>query len=191
MTSSKVDNGTLKSKDLSRNTRKRLHGKAGPQGPKGDTGPPGPAGQALVAQRLTASNPTYDGINVVDAPALPLNSGGPGASSSDGTALFGSVNLPEGQYRVEGTVQFFDFDGDATVGSEYGVARVFLNGANQGTLWSGDVPDDGNNAAQTSASTIINVPSGGGTLSVRAAFRSAEGNDGGQVGGNLIVTSIG
>jgi hypothetical protein len=188
-------------------------GDPGPQGPQGPQGPegqrgaqgergPGPScetaaepdgcegdpGQSLIAQRLTAPNPAYGGLNVVDVPGKPANSGDPAATDP---ALFDPVTLEEGTYLVQGTVQFFDFNdaGAADDTPEFGVARLFLGGTTAGTLWSSDVPDDGNNAGQTSGSTIITVPEAGATLTVRAIMRTGEG-DGGQAGGNLIVSEL-
>ena len=195
--SSKIENRTLKSKDFSNQAKRDLQGergergpkgRRGPRGPQGDVGPQGPAGQALVAQEITPPSTEFPGTSVVDVPALPVSSGGP--ASDTGTALIEPVELDEGTYKVEGTVQFFDFEGGPTAGTEYGVAKVFLDGVNRGTLWTGDVPDDGNNAAQANGSMVLDVPAGGAMLSVRAAVRTAE-SDGGQAGGNLIVTAIG
>ena len=186
--SSKIKNQTLKGKDFSNQAKRDLQGERGRRGPQGDVGPQGAAGQALVAQETTAPSTEFPGTAVVDVPALPLNSGGP--TSATGTELVDPVDLDEGTYKIEGTVQFFDFEGGPTAGTEYGVAKVFVNGVNRGTLWTGDVPDDGNNAAQANGSSIVDVPAGGATLSVRAAVRTAE-SDGGQAGGNLIVTAIG
>jgi hypothetical protein len=195
--SSKIKNKTLKNKDFSNQAKRSLEGDRGPrgrrgprgpQGPQGDTGVQGPAGQVLVADEITPPSSEFPGTSVVDVPALSVNSGGPAADG--GTQLVDPVDLDEGTYKIEGTVQFFDFEGGAAAGAEYGVAKVFVNGVNRGTLWSGDVPDDGNNAAQANGSMIVDVPSGGATLSIRAAVRTAE-SDGGQAGGNLIVTAIG
>ena len=195
--SSKIKNNTLKSRDFSSKAKSSLEGDRGPrgrrgargpQGLQGDAGPQGPAGQVLVAEEITPPSSEFPGTSVVDVPALPADSGGPTADG--GTALVEPVDLDEGTYKVEGTVQFFDFEGGPASGAEYGVAKVFVDGVNSGTLWTGDVPDDGNNAAQANGSLIVDVPSGGATLSIRAAVRTDE-SDGGQAGGNLIVTAIG
>ena len=195
--SSKIENKTLKGKDFSNQAKRSLkgdrgprgeRGARGPQGAPGDTGPQGPAGQALAAEEITPPSTEFPGTRVVDVPALPVTSGGPAVDG--GVALVEPVELAAGEYKVEGTVQFFDFEGGDPSGAEYGVSKVYLDGVNVGTLWTGDVPDDGNNAAQANGSLIVDVPSGGATLSIRAAVRTAE-SDGGQAGGNLIVTAIG
>jgi hypothetical protein len=194
--SNKIKNKTLKSKDFSRKAKQSLEGdrgRRGPRGPRGeagrqgDVGPQGPAGQALVAEGTTPPSTEFPGTRVVDVPSLPVSSGGPAANA--GAELVQPVELDEGRYKVEGTVQFFDFEGGDPSGVEYGVTKVYLDGVNVGTLWTADVPDDGNNSAQANGSMIVTVPAGGATLSVRAAVRTAEA-DGGQAGGNLIVTAI-
>jgi hypothetical protein len=177
-----IKNGSLNLVDLSERARRGLQGQ---QGPKGDPG------EALAAERLTAVNTTYSKdqheVRVVDVPALAASSDGP--SATEGAALFDPVKLDEGTYKIEGTVQFFDFTPDSD-GVEYGVARTFLGDQLVGTMWTPDVPDDGSNAAQANGSSIVHVPAGGATLAVRAAMRSTEGADGGQAGGNLIVTKL-
>jgi hypothetical protein len=179
-----VKNGSLNAVDLSERAKRSLRGATGPQGPAGAPG------QSLAATRLTAVNQTYstpqNEVRVVDVPALPLNSGGP--STSEGAELFEPVKLDAGTYKVDGVAQFFDFTADGE-GAEYGVARVFLGDQVVGTLWTPDVPDDGNNGAQSNGTSVVQVPAGGATLSVRAAMRSSEA-DGGQAGGNLVVSRI-
>lgn len=145
-----------------------------------------PDSQELVADRLTPENSAFGGLNVVAVPAEARTSSGP--TSSSGAELFDPVALDEGQYKIEGTIQFFDFTQDAE-GIEYGVAKVFVEDDDVATLWSPDVPDDGNNSGQTSGTALLDIPAGGATLSVRAVMRTDE-TDGGQAGGNLIVTSI-
>lgn len=155
-------------------------------GASGPAGPQGPAGQALIADELTDEHDTLtdaegDPIRVVEIEATSSN-----FESSE--SLLDPVDVNEGTYKVEGTVQFFGFDKDAT-GVQYGLSRVFLDGEPLGTTWTPDIPEDGSNAAQGFGSLIIEVPSGGGTLSVEAAVRG-EGDDGAYAGGNLIVTQF-
>lgn len=168
-------------------------GETGPQGPQGDTGPQGPQGetgepgQVLVATRITAENPDFGGVQVVEIDTVAPTSGGP--DFGDGAQLFDEVALEEGTYKIEGVVQFFDFTGENVGEVEYGVARTFLDGIAQGTLWTSDIPDDGNNAAQASGSQVISVPEGGATLTMEALIRGSE-TEGGHAGANLIVTQF-
>jgi hypothetical protein len=124
-------------------------------------------------------------VAVVDVDTVPLSSGGP--ASGEGAQLLAPVELDAGQYKIEGVVQFFDFTGENTAAVEYGVARSFLDGVALGSLWTPDIPDDGNNAAQASGSQVIEVPEGGATLTLEALIRGSEA-EGGQAGANLIVT---
>jgi len=168
-------------------------GSTGPVGPQGDVGPPGPqgpAGQDLVSDLVS-------GPVDVGAP-LALSSSGPAVG--EGTDLLGNIDLTAGTYRVDVTVQFTDANTpDAAL--EYGVARLFLDGAAldnvegspDTTIFTSDVPDDGNNAAQASAAFIIGIGdngSGGQTLTLRGAVRSAE-SDGAIVNAHVVVSTIG
>jgi hypothetical protein len=165
-------------------------GDTGAQGPQGETGPTGPQGepgQVLVATRITAENPAFGGVRVVDVDAVAPTSGGPAAG--EGAELFDEVVLEEGTYKIEGVVQFFDFTGENVADVEYGVARSFLDGVPQGTQWTSDIPDDGNNAAQASGSQVITVPEGGATLTMEALIRGSEAG-GGHAGANLIITQF-
>src|SRR5690606_14290436 len=102
-------------------------GPKGGKGEKGDPGPRGPAGHSLVGYEITDVKSPNGGVRVVDVDTAPQNSGRP---SSDEPALVKAIEIPEdGLYRIEGTVQFFDFgtaEGDDI--EDYGVARIFLNG---------------------------------------------------------------
>src|SRR5690606_13609262 len=105
-------------------------GDPGPQGPKGDPGPQGPAGQSLVGYEITDINPAYPQLELrvknVDSAGLRGDNG----PTAEDTELVDAITIEEaGLYRIEGTVQFFDF-GRAGGGDEiadYGVARIFLN----------------------------------------------------------------
>jgi hypothetical protein len=86
---------------------------------------------------------------------------------------------------------------DATVNpTEFGVAKVFQGSTSVGTLWTPDVPDDGNNAAQASGSIVITDAQPNQVITVRGAFRSDE-SDGtgaddpaGEMGADIIATAI-
>ena len=166
-------------------------GPQGPKGEKGDPGPQGPAGQSLVGYEITDIDPTYGerNIRVVNVPAVPQNSGQP---SSDDPPLVDEIEIPEdGLYRIEGTVQFFDFgtaEGDDI--EDYGVARIFLNGEPLGSTWTPNIPNDGNNAAQGYGAVVVEAKAGD-VITVTAVVRSEQGSGHQyQAGGNLIVTKI-
>jgi len=198
-------------------------GPAGPQGPKGNvgdtgakgdtgaTGPVGPRGpqgdpgQSLAADFSTGTTPLdttgSDGT-------LTLGGSGP-STTTDSVDLVGAAGgflfLNPGRYLVHVVVDFTD--GAADSGTEYGVARLFLNdspldgttpdpsgGSSLGDtlLETGDVPDDGTNAAQATGTFEITVDGfgGGEVLTLRAAVRTAEA-EGANATAQLVVTQIG
>src|SRR5690554_2718261 len=163
------------------------------KGEKGEQGPPGPPGEALVAHLITDENPSIGNLRVVAIPAVGTSSGRPDGPD-DGVALVGEVELQPGLYRIEGTVQFFDFTGHSDENVEYGVARIFLDDGPIGSSWTADIPDDGNNAAQAYGALVVEVEDAPTTLSVRAVIRTSEPTDehgiAGHAGGNLIITRI-
>ena len=138
----------------------------------------------MVADRLTDENATYAGVRVVDVPG---DSGGPDNFTK---LLFDPITLDAGTYKIEGTVQFFDFLAPTDGLVEYGLARSFLNGEPVGTLWTPDIPEDGDNAAQASGSQIIEVTDDDSTLVVMVLIRGDNKPIAGQAGGNLIVTQF-
>jgi len=160
------------------------------KGEKGEQGPPGPPGEALVAYLITDEHPSIVNVRVVDVPAgTPNGPDGP----TDGAALVEQVELQPGLYRIEGTVQFFDFTGRSDDNVEYGVARIFLGDEPIGSSWTADIPDDGMNAAQAYGALVVEVhdPT---TLSLQAVIRTKEPTTdegiAGHAGGNLIITRI-
>lgn len=163
-------------------------GPPGPKGDKGDPGPQGPAGQSLVGYEITDINSGYNGVRVVDVEAVPQGSGQP---NSDDPALVKAIEIPEdGLYRIEGTVQFFDFgtaEGDDI--EDYGVARIFLNGEPLGSTWTPNIPNDGNNAAQGYGAVVVEAEAGD-EITLTAVVRSETGEGTYQAGANLIVTKI-
>lgn len=161
-------------------------GEPGPTGPTGATGPTGPAGQTVVAYDITPPNPEYGNVQVVEVPSVPLSSWQPATTDVE---LVDAVDLQPGLYRVEGTVQFFDFKKNGG-GEDFGVARIFLNDVPLGSSWTADIPSDGNNAAQAYGAVIVEVEEPA-TLTVRAVVRSSV-TPGSifQAGANLIVTRV-
>src|SRR5690606_7419617 len=165
-------------------------GEPGLQGEQGEQGPPGPPGEALVAYLITDENSSFGNVRVVAVPAG--TSSGPDGPT-DGAALVEQVELQPGLYRIEGTVQFFDFTGLSNENVEYGVARIFLDNEPIGSSWTADIPDDGNNAAQAYGALVVEVDAPT-TLSLQAVIRTteptADGGIAGHAGGNLIITRI-
>lgn len=140
----------------------------------------------MVAYDITPPNPEYGNVQVVEVPSVPLSSWQPATTDVE---LVDAVDLQPGLYRVEGTVQFFDFKKNGG-GEDFGVARIFLNDVPLGSSWTADIPSDGNNAAQAYGAVIVEVEEPA-TLTVRAVVRSSV-TPGSifQAGANLIVTRV-
>lgn len=159
-----IRNETIRSKDVRNGTVKkkdlnsRLMDMITTGGEPGPTGPAGPAGPA---GEPGPAGPT--------GPAGPAGEPGPAG--------------PTGPQGVPGP-------GSDLTGLEYGVAKLYLTHLGTtsvvGTVWTGNVPDDQNNAAQTSATLLVPLEPGD-VLELRGAMRTAE-TDGGQAGAFLMLT---
>lgn len=168
-------------------------GARGPQGAQGQSGPPG---TPLVAAESTNANPSFSNLTVVTLPNQPLNSQQP-SSIGDGSDLLpnDSIVLNPGTYIIQTSFRAYDTNGDG-VGApvQYGVATVFLDGQRLATLWTPDIPEDGNNAALASDTTVVGVPTGaGGVISVRGVVRqnaTATGGTTAEGGVTVIVTEV-
>lgn len=118
ITSPKVKNKTLKTKDFSNQARKQLQGAQGPQGPKGDTGPQGPVGPSTPA---TYTNPNWSVIDRnTEGSAVGTLAGGPyfGTAAADGPPLgVGALHIEtaSGSEKVAFGNQV-DFAGDPVSG---------------------------------------------------------------------------
>jgi len=140
-------------------------GSEGPIGPTGDTGPAGEAGP---------TGPTgADGLPGVTGP-----------SGEDGVA---GVTGPTGATGATGPGSDLD-------GLEYGVIKTWIerDGGEPellGTLWTPNVPDDGNNAAQASADSVVLNVSSGDVIYSTAAVRTAEatGDYSANAGGSICA----
>jgi hypothetical protein len=166
-------------------------GEQGPAGALGETGDPGEPGQALIANRITPPNDAILGIHVLPVQVVASNAGDR-PNDTDDTELVSATIAEPGQYIVQGVAQFIDVTED-TQGIAYGVTRLFVGGQEAGEQWTSDIPDDGDNLAQASGTTVIDVTDPNTVVSVRAVVRSdAEDNaDGGMnAGANLVVTKL-
>lgn len=152
-------------------------GITGPQGLPGSTGPTGPTGPE--------GDQGLRGPTGIDGPAGPTGLRGP----TGRTGVTGPTG-PSGPTGPTGDAGLTIGDGKA----EYGVVRLFLirggTATPIGTLWTGDVPDDGNNAAQASGTLPVVGVQTNDMIAAFAAVRSEEppsGSYGGHVGGALTV----
>ncbi len=183
-------------------------GLTGPQGVKGDTGltglqgdpgPQGSPGQSLVFNAAVGATPA--GTPIAQSSSGPSSSSDGVEISNTGTFLSAGV-----QYKVD---VFVSFVGTANPGTEFGAARLFLDGSPldgvtsdpfggladmDTTLVTADIPDDLSNAAQASASFLVTAGDNGGggeQLTLQAALRTDDGTTTANVSGNIIVTQIG
>ncbi|MFL5846959.1 MAG: collagen-like protein [Solirubrobacteraceae bacterium] len=170
-------------------------GSRGPQGAQGQSGPPG---TPLVARVSTpaSSNIAYGSRQVVDLPSRDLSSSEP-ATSSQGADLLPtrSIVLDPGTYIIQTTFRAYDLSQEGPDPFvQYGVAGVFLDGQLQTTLWTPDIPADGNNAGMASDTTVVAVSTGApGVVTVRGVVRqNATGSAGSTAEGgvSVIVTGV-
>lgn len=167
-------------------------GPAGPEGvrgPEGLVGPQGEPGLSLIANVLTPRNPLVGNLNFVRVGATDNN--GP----TDNATVIASTTIEEpGTYLVFTTAQFLDTrNSSEAVGPAYGVTRGFVNGslAPVSTQWTGDIPDDGANAAQSSAIGTLITTTPDTVIRLVAGVRSPVGdNDDVVAGGLLVITRV-
>ncbi len=169
-------------------------GATGPQGPQGDAGPAGPKGDTGDAGPAGAKGDTGDA-----GPAGPKgDTGDAGPAGLKGDTGDTGPQGPQGDVGPEGPQGLVGPAGPGTDldGLEYGVAVLWKQpsggGAPEalGTLWSGNVPDDGNNAAQASGGILVDVADGD-RIFITAAMRTAEAGNAavaGNAGAFMTVT---
>ena len=210
---SEVVEGSLGLRHLNDYTRSQIaksgaSGTQGPAGPKGDTGATGAvgpkgepgangtngvgakgdkgdSGQANVTTYVTApsTTPAWAGLNVVDVPAT-AKTGGRGVDSQTPLLTF---ELDAGSYLIDGTAQFFHFV-PGTDSEDFGVVSLLVDGSSDyGTAWTADIPNDGNNAAQTNANTYLTITEDDTILTVVGSIRGIRD---GQAGAQVIVTQV-
>lgn len=169
LTGKEIRNGSLSAKDLSKKARKSLRGNRGRRGPQGLPGIQGTKGARGEAGATGARGAA--GAN-----------GAAGAAGTNGLAGPMGPTGPKGPTGDDGPVGPSVGDGEA----EYGVVKVFAGDTALGTLWTPDVPDDGNNAGVVAGNAAFTVDGTNRTISVRGIMRTGE-PDGGQIGGGIIV----
>ena len=118
--------------------------------------------------------------------------------ATDGVDLLpgASIVLNPGTYVVQTTFRGFDLSQERTnpADVQYGVAGLFLDGQLQSTLWTSNIPLDGNNGALASDTTVIGVSTGAnGILTLRGVVRqnvSAIAGSTAEGGATVIVTGV-
>ena len=168
-------------------------GTQGPRGPQGIQGAAGPPGTPLVANVTTAPNATYANRPVVLLPSESLSSVNPDAAS-DGVDLVTPIPLDPGNtYIIQTTVHAYE---ESSTGSaaRYALAGLFVDGTQQTTLTTPNVPGDVHTPAQASETTVVSVPSGGPSvmLKLRGVLHAAGTPSDSVVtaGATVVVTEV-
>jgi hypothetical protein len=209
LTGNDIRSGSITTADLNNRTERALDGKDGAPGPKGDTGAQGPKGETGAT-----GAPGAKGENGAPGPKGETGSAGPqgetgaagpqgeqgepgekgdtGEQGEKGDAGDTGPAGPQGETGPAGPEgpQGPPGPGTDTDGLEYGVAKVWREPTGGGTpelvgtLWSNNVPDDGNNAAQASGSVVIQGVAEGDRIFVTAAMRTDEEDNSAGMAGN-------
>lgn len=155
-------------------------GTAGAAGANGSNGAPGKDGAPGISVVANVTTPEGDaahyGQRVVTVERA--NVSGPVSSPSNaspGTVLV-RLSLDKGTYRIDGAAQFLSmrgYEGSNTPEEDYGAVALFVDGKQHGSvLYSGDIPTNSNNLAQTNASTVVTITQDGTDVALRAAARN-------------------
>lgn len=173
-------------------------GKDGAKGDKGDKGAQGDQGLVVVANETTpAGDAAHQNQHVVTVERVDPNGAVSSPSNaSPGTKLVG-VTLDKGTYLVSGTAQFLSLQsyvGNNSQVDDFGAVGLFVDGAQYGSvLFSGDIPTNSNNLAQTNATTVVTITKDDTDVTLRAVARGGV-EAGGQSltwgGGNLLVSRV-
>lgn len=126
--------------------------------------------------------PVFGGLPVAEVPASPKN----GSDDSETPLL--TFELDKGTYVIDGTAQFFHFvPGDDS--EDFGLVSLLVEGSDeQGTAFTPDIPNDGNNGAQTNATSVVTIPEDDTVLTVVGTIR---GERAGQAGAQVVTTKVG
>jgi hypothetical protein len=181
VTTKQIRNGTIAERDLAKSLVNSLKGATGAEGAVGPAGPAGADGKTGPA-----------GADGKTGPAGAVGPAGP-AGQTGATGPAGPAG-PDGQTGPTGATGPAGPGSDSD-GLEYGVAVVWVeHGASPaekvGTLWTSNVPDDGNNAAQASGTIVVPGVSTGDEIFVTGAVRTDEatGPYSANAGGTISAT---
>lgn len=181
-----IKNGSIRLAQLHQSTVNQLKGNRGPAGadgatgPAGATGPEGPAGGATGATGATGAEGPIGPTGATGAEGTTGSTGPTGENGATGdtgpTGFTGEIG-PTGDTGPTGATGATGPGSDLT-GLEYGVVKTWIDrgGAPEllGTMWTSNIPDDGNNAAQASADTVVPDVSPGDVIYATAAVRTDE-----------------
>lgn len=165
ITSKDIKNGTIQKQDLTANNFRKFT----------------ETSTVITAITPVSGNPAFGGRNVVPVTASARN------GSADVKVPLLVVQLDKGTYNVATTGQFWHLVGGADdVG--YGVLSLSLPGANgYANAVSADIPDNGNNPAQTSSTNVVKIIADNTNVTVLGAIR---GDRNGQAGASVVITKV-
>lgn len=141
-------------------------------------------GTAFAAAKITSNDVKNDSLRSADVRDRSLRAKDLAPRAKENLQGQRGPEGPRGPVGPQGPT---GEDGEDVGPTEFGVARLYRDGTELNASWSGDVPDDGNNAAQASGTTV-SACEAGDTFSLEAVYRSDE-EDGGEAGAGLVVTS--
>ncbi|MBN8869067.1 MAG: collagen-like protein [Solirubrobacterales bacterium] len=212
-----IKNNSIRLAQLHTSAVRQLQGKRGARGPAGPAGQDGSAGATGATGAIGATGsegpmgPTgpAGGSTGPTGDTGPAGEAGPtGPAGADGAT---GVTGPAGENGAPGATGPTGATGATGPGSdldglEYGVIKTWIErGGGEpellGTLWTSNVPDDGNNAAQATADSVVLDVSAGDVIYSTAAVRTAEAtgtysaNAGGSIyaedqSGNLLAADV-
>lgn len=164
ITSRDIKDGTIQKQDLTANNFRKFT----------------ETSTVITAITPASPNPAYAGARVVDVAASPRN------GSADARVPLLSVVLDKGTFLIDAKAQFSHLTGAAPdVG--YGVLSVVPAGTGYANAVSADIPDNGNNPAQTSLTSVVKVTADNTVVTLNGAIR---GERNGQAGASVTVTKI-
>jgi hypothetical protein len=164
ITSTKIKDGTIQKRDLTVKNFKKFTETT-------------PYKTAMTPPNTT--NPSYNGAPVVNV--------APAADAAARTTLT-TIALEKGVWELSATAQFWHLGGATPTGADLGVLSFSVAGTNAlPTFFTGDIPDGGENAAQTSGTVIVDLPADT-TVVVQGAIRS---DVAGQAGASVVATQVG
>jgi hypothetical protein len=149
ITSAQIKNGTIQTQDLTKNNFARFTSTE----------------NVVTAQTPASTVPAYAGARVVDVNAA--------------NTPLATIVLDKGTWKIDGIGQFWHIGPAPVSGADYGVLNVPSLQGGTGTVWTPDVPDGGQNAAQTSFSGTIKVTANDTPITITGSFT---GGNTGQAG---------
>jgi hypothetical protein len=141
LTSYDIKDGTIQTRDLTTNNFARFT-----------------ATENVVSSTTPVStDPAHNGARVIEV-----------AADSD-TSLV-TIVLDRGTWQIDGTAQFWHLNGPAPVGTDLGVVTIPGLEDGFGKAFTADIPDGGNNAAQTSFSGTIKIATNDTPVTITGSF---------------------